>query len=70
MKIWRYKHLKAAHIFESRMTLKRAVDEGRFAPGRMITPNVRGWTDAEVEALLENSPSARKTGARSSDRAE
>ncbi len=60
MKLWRYKDLKAAKIVESRMTLKRLVDSGRFATGRLISPNVRAWTDEEVAALIANSPTDRK----------
>jgi hypothetical protein len=61
MKMWTYADLEDANIVRSRMTLKRAIDEGRFAPGRLISPNRRVWTDEEVEALIASSPVARKT---------
>ena len=63
-KMWTFKDLKAANIFRSRMTMKRAIDSGRFAPGRLTTPNCRTWTDEEVETLIASSPVARKTEAR------
>jgi hypothetical protein len=59
--MWSFKDLKAANIVSSPMTLKRLVDSGRLAPGRLVTPNCRRWTDEEIRALIENSPVARKT---------
>ena len=61
MKLWSYKDLKAANIVNSPMTLKRVIDSGRLAPGRLVSPNCRRWTDEEVQALIVNSPTARKT---------
>jgi hypothetical protein len=63
--LWRFKTLKAAGIVNSRMTLKRLIDSGRLAPGRLISPNVRAWTDEEIEALVANAPTARKPTPRS-----
>ncbi len=63
-KLWRYKDLKAAQIVNSRMTLKRLVDSGRLAPGRLISPNVRAWTDEEIELLISTAPTARKPAPR------
>jgi hypothetical protein len=61
MKMWTYADLEADNIVRSRMTLKRLIDTGRLAPGRLISPNRRAWTDEEVEALIASSPVARKT---------
>ena len=60
-KLWRYKDLKAAQIVNSRMTLKRLIDSGRLASGRLISPNVRAWTDEEIEALIATAPTVRKS---------
>ena len=57
--LWRFKNLKAAGIVNSRMTVKRLIDSGRLAPGRLISPNVRAWTDEEIVALIANAPTAR-----------
>jgi hypothetical protein len=65
-KLWRYRDLKDARIVNSRMTLKRLIDSGRLASGRLISPNVRAWTDEEIDALITNAPTARKPGARKS----
>jgi hypothetical protein len=59
-RLWRFKDLKAAGIVNSRMTLKRLIDSGRLAPGRLISPNARAWTDEEIESLVANAPTARK----------
>jgi hypothetical protein len=59
-KLWRFKDLKAAGIVNSPMTVKRLIDSGRLAPGRLITPNARAWTDEEIEALIASAPTARK----------
>jgi len=63
-RLWRYRDLKAAQIVNSRMTLKRLVDSGRLAPGRLITPNARAWTDEEIESLISTAPTARKPATR------
>jgi hypothetical protein len=63
-KLWRHKDLKTAQIVNSRMTLKRLVDSGRLAPGRLISPNARVWTDEEIEALIASAPTARKSVSR------
>jgi hypothetical protein len=59
-KFWKYKDLKEAGIVGSPMTLKRLIDTGRLAPGRLVTPNSRIWTDEEVQALIDGSPTGRK----------
>jgi hypothetical protein len=59
--LWRFSELKEKRIINSRMTLKRAVDSGRLAPGRLITPNCRVWTEAEVRAFVEGGQREPKT---------
>jgi hypothetical protein len=48
--------LKARGVFTNRMTLKRAIDRHAFPPGRLLTPNMRRWTEAEVAAWLATRP--------------
>jgi hypothetical protein len=60
-KFWRYADFKAAGLINSRMTLKRAIDSGRLAPGRLITPNCRVWTDEEKQAFVKGGQVAPKT---------
>jgi hypothetical protein len=51
----RYADLEAAGLFNSRMTLDRAIARGDFPPGR-TNGNSRIWTCAEIEAALARWP--------------
>jgi predicted DNA-binding transcriptional regulator AlpA len=64
MKWIRYNDLVAKGVFNSRMTLKRAIDDQDFPPGVLITPNARVWDEAEVDAWIAARPSARKPSTR------
>jgi predicted DNA-binding transcriptional regulator AlpA len=57
----RFRDLKERKTFNSRMTLKRAIDRGEFPPGCLITPNSRAWTEEEAETYESTRPIARKT---------
>src|ERR1700757_4813314 len=57
----RFRDLKERKTFNSRMTLKRAIDRGEFPPGRLITPNSRAWTEEEAETYESRRPIGRKT---------
>ncbi len=59
-KFLRYKDLKARGTFRSRMTVHRAIKSGAFSPGRMLSPNVRAWTDEEVTAYENSRPTKRE----------
>jgi hypothetical protein len=61
MKFLRFSDLKDRGIFNSRMTLKRAIDERGFPQGRLLTPGCRAWTEDEVSEWLASRPVARKT---------
>jgi predicted DNA-binding transcriptional regulator AlpA len=61
MKFIRYPDLKQKGVVNSRMTLKRLIDDHGFPPGVLITPNARAWDEAEVDGWLAARPSARKT---------
>jgi predicted DNA-binding transcriptional regulator AlpA len=56
----RFPDLIARGLFNSRMTLKRAIDTQGFPPGILITPNARAWEEAEVDAWLASRPSGKK----------
>ena len=50
MRLLRFPDLIARGLFNSRMTLKRAIDTQGFPPGVLITPNARAWGEDEVNA--------------------
>jgi hypothetical protein len=45
---YRFPDLKAQKRFNNRMTLKREIDAGRFAPPLDLGPNTIGWSDAQL----------------------
>jgi predicted DNA-binding transcriptional regulator AlpA len=63
----RFPDLVARGIFNSRMTLKRAIDALGFPPGILLTPNSRAWREDEVEAWIASRPAARKASIRKPD---
>jgi predicted DNA-binding transcriptional regulator AlpA len=66
MKLLRFPDLVAIGLFNSRMTLKRAIDSQGFPEGVLLTPNCRAWREDEIEAWVAARPTARKPEARSS----
>jgi predicted DNA-binding transcriptional regulator AlpA len=60
MRLLRFPDLIARGLFNSRMTLKRAIDTQGFPPGVLITPNARAWDEAAIDAWLASRPAARK----------
>ena len=60
MRLLRFPDLIARGLFNSRMTLKRAIDTQGFPPGVLITPNARAWGEDEVNAWVASRPAARK----------
>ena len=64
MKLIRYNDLVENGVVSSRMTLKRMIDDQGFPPGRLVTPNARAWTEAEVNQWIEERPVARKASTR------
>ena len=61
MKLLRFPDLIARGLFNSRMTLKRAIDTQDFPPGVLITPNARAWDEDAINAWIASRPSAKKT---------
>ena len=60
MKLIDYNALVAKGIVNSRMTLKRLIDNHDIPPGQLITPNARRWNEDEVDAWVTARPIARK----------
>jgi len=56
----RFRDIRAAGIATSRQQLNRLIDEDGFPVGIMLSPNIRAWKIADVEAWLEKRPTERK----------
>jgi hypothetical protein len=56
MRIFRFKHLKAAGIFNDRMALRRAILRGDLEAGLEMAPNTLGWTDEMIERYVQSRP--------------
>lgn len=54
----RFSDLQARNIVKSWPQLKRLTDKYGFPKGRMISPNVRAWTENEVDGWIESRPTA------------
>jgi len=50
----RFEDLKALGIVRNRTTLGRWIRSNGFPPGKMVGPNTRIWTDAEIAAWQES----------------
>jgi predicted DNA-binding transcriptional regulator AlpA len=57
----RFADLKAAGLFNSRMTLDRAIARGDFPPGRLMG-NSRLWTEPEILESLDRCPTEKQVG--------
>ena len=55
--LWRYRDLKARGVVNSRAMLKLMIDKYGFPEGKMLSPNCRTWTEAEVLAYYAARPS-------------
>ncbi len=70
MRLIDYNALKAKGVVNSRMTLKRLIDDHGFPCGQLITPNARRWNEDEVDAWVAARPAARKLSTRRLENAE
>jgi hypothetical protein len=52
----RYSDLKNRGLVKNRTQLKNMIDNYGFPPGRLLSPNVRAWTDEEVDNYVDNCP--------------
>ena len=64
VKLIHYSDLVAKGVINSRMTLKRLIDNQGFPPGIRVTPNSRAWIEEDVDAWIVGRPSARKPSTR------
>ena len=55
----RFANLKARGIVSNHVTLKRWIETEGFPPGRLLGPNTRVWTEAEIEAWVASRPIAK-----------
>jgi predicted DNA-binding transcriptional regulator AlpA len=54
----RYKDLKRLNLINNRATLQNRIRHHGFPQGRLLGPNTRVWTQAEIEEYLANRPTA------------
>jgi predicted DNA-binding transcriptional regulator AlpA len=69
MRLIRFTDLVAKGIVNSRMTLKRLIDNQGFPPGILVTPNSRVWAEDDVDAWVADRPSGRKPSTRKNAKA-
>ena len=55
-KLLRFRDLRDRGIIPNWPTLKVRISRDGFPPGRMIGPNSRAWTEAEVDAWIRSRP--------------
>ena len=57
-RLLRYRDLRARGIVDNRPQLGRLKEKHGFPPGRMLSPNTRVWTEAEVDDWIASLPVA------------
>jgi hypothetical protein len=57
-KLLRFHHLKERNVVKSWAQLKRLQDLYGFPQGRMLSPNVRTWTEEEIDTWVDSRPVA------------
>jgi hypothetical protein len=58
MKFQRFADLKASGLVGNWAQLRNLIRDHNFPPGRMLSPNVRAWSDAEIDHWLASRPQA------------
>jgi predicted DNA-binding transcriptional regulator AlpA len=58
-RLLRFRDLKARGLVNNWVTLNRWIQEQGFPPGRLLGPNTRVWTEAEIEAWVASRPVAK-----------
>jgi hypothetical protein len=56
----RYRDLVKCRIVGNWTQLMRMIERGEFPPGRLLSPNKRAWTQAEINEWLASRPVERK----------
>jgi predicted DNA-binding transcriptional regulator AlpA len=57
-RLLRFRDLRERGIINNWPMLKRRIKDDGFPLGRMIGPNSRAWTEAEVDAWIKSRPTA------------
>jgi hypothetical protein len=57
-KLLRFRDLQERGIINNWPSLRARIDRDGFPRGRMIGPNSRAWTEAEIDAWLKYRPTA------------
>jgi predicted DNA-binding transcriptional regulator AlpA len=57
IRLLRFADLEARNIVHSWPQLKRLVEKHGFPKGRMISPNIRAWDEAEIDEWFKSRPS-------------
>jgi predicted DNA-binding transcriptional regulator AlpA len=57
-KLLRFRHLKERGVVDSWPQLKRLQQFYGFPQGRMLSPNVRTWTEDEIDTWIGSRPTA------------
>ncbi len=58
IQLLRFKDLRQRKVVDNRPTLARWIEREGFPPGRMLGPNTRVWTEAEIEEWIASRPVA------------
>jgi predicted DNA-binding transcriptional regulator AlpA len=58
IRLLRFRDLQDRGIVNSWPMLRRRIEGDGFPPGRMLGPNTRAWSEAEIDAWLKSRPSA------------
>jgi predicted DNA-binding transcriptional regulator AlpA len=56
LSLLRFRDLKERGIVNSWPQLKRLIEFHDFPPGRLLSPNVRAWTDNEIDGWIGSRP--------------
>jgi len=57
----RFRHLKERGIADSYAQLNRLIENYHFPIGKMLSPNIRSWTEQEVAEWIATRPCDKKT---------
>ena len=57
-RLLRFNDLQDRKIVNNWPSLRNRIERDGFPPGRMIGPNARAWTEAEVDDWIMSRPSA------------
>jgi hypothetical protein len=56
----RFSDLKERGLVQNWVTLARWIEHQGFPPGKKLGPNIRVWTEEEIDAWFASRPTAKK----------